>query len=227
MIPVVGIPYLSNPDLLEQCLASLPRDRVGRVHIIDNSFGGLTIPDVEGQVVVTRPHHNVGVAQGWNDVIKWNPFARWWFIINADVAFVPDDLDRLEAAMRIHEVVTLGGMLAFGVRASAITKVGWFDENLVPCYFEDNDWDYRCKLLGVHVEKLGPPAYHFGSATIRRDERYRALNNVTFPQNERYYVEKWGGKVDHEVYTTPFDKGGSPRDWTLEMTRLSTMAWKE
>lgn len=228
MIPVVGIPYISQFDLLARCIISIPYDRAERIHVIDNSsmYGAISYRS-DPRVVVTRPDHNIGVAASWNSIIKWNPQARWWFIINSDVAFIPEDLDRLETAMRLHDVVTFSGMHAFGVRASAIQKVGWFDENLHPCYFEDNDWSYRAHLLGVHIEQITPQAEHFGSATIRGDERYRLENNRTFPMNSAYYAQKWGGPVGHEVYTTPFDKGGSPRDWTLDLSRLANMTWKE
>jgi glycosyltransferase involved in cell wall biosynthesis len=228
MIPVIGIPYISDFDLLDRCIRSIPPGRYEKIHVIDNSdiYGAIQYPE-NHKVRITRPHHNIGVAQAWNSIIKWNPQARWWFIVNADTAFSVEDIDRLEAAIRFHDVVTLGGMLAFGVRSSAIAKVGWFDENLHPAYFEDNDWDYRARLLGVHIEKLGPPAEHFGSATIRNSEAYRRQNDWTFPLNRAYYASKWGGEVDHEVYTTPFDKGGSPRDWTLDIARLAQMIWKE
>lgn len=228
MIPVIGIPYISNFDLLEKCITSIPYDRYEKIHIVDNSdiYGAIVYP-TNPKVHITRPHHNSGVSSAWNNIIKWNPQARWWFIINADVAFIPEDLDRLEAAIRIHDVVTLGGMSAFGVRASAIAKVGWFDENFIPSYFEDNDWDYRARLMGVHIEKIAAMDYHYGSAVIRQSQVYARENARTFPMNQRYYVDKWGGGVDHEVYTTPFDKGGSPRDWTLDIARLAQMTWKE
>lgn len=228
MIPVVGIPYISDFDLLEKCIQSLPMDSYEKVHIVDNSnlYGAITYP-TNPKVYITRPHHNIGVAASWNNIIKWNPQARWWFIVNADVSFVPEDLVALESAMRLHEVVYMNGMSAFGVRASAIQKVGWFDENFIPGYFEDNDWDYRARLMGVHIEHMPASVEHYGSATIRKNSRYAIENNRTFPLNQRYYVDKWGGGVDLEVYTTPFDKGGSPRDWTLDLTRLASMTWKE
>lgn len=228
MIPVVGVPYLMDYELLDRCLTAIPVGRAERVHVIDNSppVGRIEYP-TRHDVVISRPQHNIGVAASWNSIIKWNPDARWFFIINADVIVTPDDLDLIEKEMRVHEVVTFRGMHAFGVRASTIQKVGWFDENFVPAYFEDNDWSYRCRLLGVEIRQVDGWLEHVGSASIRSSDLYRRENNRTFPMNQGYYVAKWGGSVGHEVYTTPFDRGGSPRDWTLDMTRLVSQSWKE
>jgi GT2 family glycosyltransferase len=223
---VVGIPYISNFDLLEECIGSLKS--ASRIHIIDNSpeLGRLTY-DTDYRIRVTRPWHNIGVGASWNFIIKANPDARYWVIINADLKLGPTALDIFARGMKLYEMMTFRGLHAFAVRASAIQKVGWFDENFVPAYFEDNDWSYRARLLGVHIEQVDGDFEHDGSATIKNDDGYRAENARTFPLNERYYERKWGGSVGHEVYTTPFNQGGSPRDWTLDMTRLANQAWKE
>jgi GT2 family glycosyltransferase len=228
MIPVIGIPHYGEWRHTEKLLASIPRDRVELIHIVDNtpSYGRIEVSDP--QVVISRPWRNIGVAAAWNAVIKWNPEQRWWFLVNNDIVLSEENLDAIERAMRLYDAATFGGMHAFGIRQTAIQKVGWFDENFAPCYFEDNDWDYRARLLNVHVEKgLGPVAHHYGSAVIRDSEKYRSLNGRTFPMNQRYYEQKWGGSVDHEVYTTPFNRGGSPREWTLDINRLANQSWKE
>ena len=150
MIPVVGVPYLMDFELLDRCISAVQVGRAERIHIIDNSphLGRISYP-MRPDVVISRPERNVGVAGAWNNIIKWNPDAGWWFIINADVILTPGDLDLIELEMRDHELVTFQGMHAFGIKPSAIERVGWFDENFVPAYFEDNDYSYRCRLMGV------------------------------------------------------------------------------
>lgn len=226
MIPVVGIPHLADYDQLARCIGSVTR-HAERVHIIDNSPPMERFEYPHPDVFVTRTHRNIGVGAAWNLLIKLNPWARWWAIINDDVEFGPTTAEALEQAMKVHEVVSFRGFHAFAVRASAIQKVGWFDENFVPAYHEDNDWHYRARLLGVHLEQIDGDLVHAGSAVIGNSEHYRRENNRTFPMTQMYYREKWGGFVGHETYTTPFDRGGSPRDWTLDMTRLANQSWKE
>ena len=127
--------------------------------------------------------------------------------------------------MKLNEITYIGSMSSFGIRASCVQKVGWFDENYVPAYCEDIDYDYRCRLLGVHIENVGPVAVHHGSVTLKNSKHYQAENARSYPSNKRYYEAKWGGFVGDETYTTPFNRGGSPRDWTLDMGRLQGLSW--
>ena len=234
MIPVIGIPYISNPGLLIATVDSIPSDMYGVIHIIDNSPDGLPedvrwVIDMEVKrgVIVTRMHHNLGVAASWNLIMKLHRHERWWCLLNSDIIVDRENLERLIAGMKLHDLCYLNGMAAFGIRASCVQKVGWFDENYVPAYCEDIDYDYRCRLLGVHIEAVGQVVEHVGSATLKGSEHYQRENGRSYPANRQYYEAKWGGFVGHETYTTPFDRGGSPRDWTLDMSRLDTLSWKE
>lgn len=234
MIPVIGIPYINNEDLLVKLIDSIPSDAAEVIHVIDNSPDGLS-PDfvqmatfIRSDIQISRMHSNLGVGASWNLVMRLHPKARWWAHFNSDIVLTREKLDRLERSMRLHELTYLSdGMAAFGVRASCITKVGWFDENYVPAYCEDIDYDYRCQLLGVHIENLKVDVEHFGSATLKGSVHYQRENGRSYPANRQYYEAKWGGFVGHESYTTPFDEGGSPRDWTLDMARLQRLSWSK
>ena len=225
MIPVIGIPYLNRPELLFRLIDSIPMDMVERVHVIDNSppIGAISLG--HPKAVVTRMHHNVGVAASWNAIIKLNPKARWWCILNSDVIVSRETLEALEQAMKVHSIAYMNMMSAFGVRSDCIQRVGWFDENYIPAYFEDNDYDYRCRLMGVHIENLHLDVDHVGSAVIKGSEHYARENGRTFGAGRAYHHEKWGGGPGAEVFPTPFNLGGSPRDWTLDMTRLANLSW--
>lgn len=235
MIPVIGIPYISQPDLLTRLLDSIPDDSYGTIHIIDNSPDGLITSlgdvlfpdDLKPRTVVTRMHANIGVGAAWNLVMKMHPKERWWAIFNSDVVVDGENLAKLERGMKVHDLCYLSNMSAFGIRATCVQKVGWFDENFVPAYFEDNDYDYRCRLMGVHIETVGHVVEHVVSATLKRSVHYQYENARSYPANRKYYGDKWGGFVGSETYTTPFDRGGSPRDWTLDMARLQTLSWSE
>jgi GT2 family glycosyltransferase len=226
VIPVIGIPYINQERLLARLLDSIPDDLYDVIHIIDNSPDGLHVTQ-KPRVIVTRMHRNIGVGAAWNLIIKAHPFERWWAILNSDVEVDRENLERLIAGMKVHDLCYLNGMAAFGIRASCVEKVGWFDENYVPAYCEDIDYDYRCRLLGVHIEVVGRVVEHYGSATLKGSKQYQRENGRSYPANRRYYGEKWGGFVGEETYTTPFDRGGSPRDWSLDMRRLSSLSWKE
>jgi hypothetical protein len=44
--------------------------------------------------------------------------------------------------------------------------------------------------------------------------------------NRDYYIRKWGGMPLQETFRTPFNQGGSPRDWELEPGRVQKLTWR-
>lgn len=83
-------------------------------------------------------------------------------------------------------------------------RVGPFDENFYPAYFEDRDYRYRMRLAGLTCMEavMFNPFLYKESGTADRD---RSVLNQ-FEKNKEYYIAKWGGKPGHEKYRTPFNK---------------------
>lgn len=234
VIPLLSIPCISRPDLLARCIASIDHP-VGRLVVIDNSPTGDLRAVVETSVPrwvddwhVVVPAANLGVAASWNHAIRTAPGLPWWCIANADTELAPGDLERLAAEMAQpgpRWVGMNGDWRVFGLSQEAVQRVGLFDENYAPVYCEDADYERRCDLAGVPWYFIRGGATHAGSATIA-DPRYAAANARTYPENRRYYRAKWGGDLrGGETYTTPFDRGGSVADWTLDIDRLRDNTW--
>ena len=228
MIPVLGIPVLNRPDLLTKLFESIDVP-VGRVLLIDN--GDVVPPDevasaAERGITTIRPGHNLGVAGSWNAIIRATPQAPWWMIANFDLEFAPGDLARLAEHMQTTGgVALLGGFSAFGVDRDAVRKVGFFDENFHPAYFEDNDFDYRCRLAQIPFVSLPAGMLHHISSTLMSSTHYQRRNAETFPANREYFQKKWGGQPYRETYTSPFNAGGDIRAWTLDIDRLADQIW--
>jgi len=225
MIPVLGVPILSGPELLVRMLNSIDT-HVGRVIVVDNGDvvqeGDLPL----GPTSIVRPGHNLGVAASWNAIIKATPDAPWWAIVNYDLVFAPGDLGRLGDHMgKEGGVALLGTFSAFGVDRGAIKRAGMFDENFHPAYYEDNDFDYRCRLAGVPMADLPAGLTHDISSTFQSNPSFREGNMRSFPKNADYFVRKWGGTPYHEVYTTPFNAGGDIKSWQLDVDRLAAQRW--
>lgn len=54
----------------------------------------------------------------------------------------------------------------FLISKEAYEKVGPFDENFSPCYFEDGDYHLRIGKMGLKaITTTGAPYYHYGSRT--------------------------------------------------------------
>jgi len=105
----------------------------------------------------------------------------------------------------------------FAVKPKLLVEaVGWFDENIYPAYFEDNDMHYRMKLAGV-VSYIDTRIVvnHFGSATQNADPDSPNVTASRFQAIKAYYIRKWGGEVGKEIFNRPWDKQG-----------LNIKAWK-
>lgn len=222
VIPVLGCPYINRPDLMERMLLSINRP-LGDVVIIDNS------PDAslpESYATVIRPGHNLGVAASWNRIIAEKPDAPWWAIVNSDIAFGPWDLAALAEHMTtVGGLALMQGFALFALDQATLDAVGTFDENFHPAYFEDNDFAYRATLAGVTITELENTLIHEGSAVIHSDKHYSDENGRTFGENGWYFHRKWGDYPHWEKFKTPFDAGGSIRDWTIDEQRLARQRW--
>jgi GT2 family glycosyltransferase len=72
MIPVLGIPILTGPDLLNKMLRSVTLP-VDHLVIIDNGKVVEEIKTSAEKVDIVQMPNNVGVAQAWNLIIKSTP----------------------------------------------------------------------------------------------------------------------------------------------------------
>jgi GT2 family glycosyltransferase len=93
---------------------------------------------------------------------------------------------------------------SFILSVDAYLKVGKFDENFFPAYFEDNDYFRRMLLADVPIIFNGMlnPAIYRNSMTIQKTPE---LNNG-FEKNRQYYISKWGGQPTQETFGTPFNQ---------------------
>ncbi len=87
-------------------------------------------------------------------------------------------------------------------------KVGPWDESFYPAYFEDNDYEYRIKLL--FPEKIRPvddiTYEHIGSVTVKRLSGIELTqHHLAFERNKARYITKWGGLPREEKYKTPYN----------------------
>lgn len=226
-IPVFGVPILNQPDILDRMIESIDTD-VEVLYVVDN--GGVVDPDriysYGGQTLTTGK--NLGVAASWNRIINDNWQAPWWFISNFDIEYAPEELDQVAELMNRSKdarLVVLGDFHSFALNKKAYQAAGRFDENFHPAYFEDNDYNYRCKLSDVDIIILPSHSLHLGSTTIKGNRIYRLKNDQTFVKNEEYYIRKWGGRPRQEMYQTPFDNGGSVSDWRMDVNRIYSLSW--
>lgn len=82
--------------------------------------------------------------------------------------------------------------------------VGYTDVNFFPAYFVDNDLARRIVLSGMKCCTLtNARFFHFWSRTIKQGSGGSTPHY--FDNNKKYYRQKWGGDVGHEL-DIPFIK---------------------
>jgi GT2 family glycosyltransferase len=94
----------------------------------------------------------------------------------------------------------------FMVRPTIASRVGFFDENFYPAYFEDNDYHYRISLAGLNAfNDVSSPFYHYGSQTQNANADIPVVPPFAFELNRTYYIGKWGGAPGEEIFTHPYN----------------------
>jgi GT2 family glycosyltransferase len=182
-----------------------------RVIVVDNGQIGM-----RGDFEVIRPIINLGFGGAINAAIAQTPEADWWMWAGIDLTFGPGDLTNISSLItdaRGPRVVTGDRsderMLRFAYAAlnrECIEAVGLLDEwTFYPAYFDDDDYEYRCRQGGVEWVTYNGQIEHDRSATIRSDAALANANATTFPMNHQRYIAKWGGPPGSEVYARPWN----------------------
>lgn len=223
-IKTLGIPVLNRGDLLMRCVQSVDYP-VETLFIINNGtdrgvcgfveqIQRRDIPNASlfGEIHVEQ-YKNLGCARSWNHVMRTCPGA--WLMSGNDIQFTPGDIKKIADVLEANQdasIVCAMGYAVYCMTEIGVKKVGLFDENFYPAYFEDNDHFRRVRLTGAKA--VGVPdfkAIHgeaplWGSATVNSDPEIQKKNSITFTNLRNYYIQKWGGEPDKEKFNTPYNK---------------------
>lgn len=208
-IPALIVPVLNRFDLLERFLFSIDCE-IQHILIVDNS-GKYQLPQKfsHPQITVLNMPSNFGVAGSWNIGIKSFPHAQYWLIGSNDVYFQCGTLSRfaqLSSADALLFSTQRWG--CFSIGANIVKKVGLFDENYHPAYYEDNDYEERMKHYKIYdciVSAELQVACDDSATTVKSDPQLFERNIVTNESNYKYWTSKF----------SMFPKG----DWQYSLQR--------
>jgi len=217
-LPLLGIPILNRPDLLQQLLDSLDHP-VETLAIVDNSGDNngdtRSAPELRqlldrlerhghplvGAVRIARPFGNAGVAASWNLILRAFPAAPVACLLNNDVRLVPGvlaaALGRLQAdAPQFLPLLPAPQQFsAFLITAPCWDRLGLFNADFHPAYCED--LEYRDRLRAdpaVHwpeaseLQQAMAAANPSNSATIASDPALAAHNRTSFALNRLWWL---------------------------------------
>jgi hypothetical protein len=177
---------------------------------------------------------NRGVACSWNEglLASVSDGSDVTIILNDDLFFYDDGFDQfvdfiLSEKQRVPDfgLITVYGKEAGAASAGtasvkagpqdaacmaigqwALDRVGYFDENFWPAYWEDVDYFYRLELTGLpRLCDQRTLLEHRRSGTARNDRLISLLHQQRWLRNRQYYIKKWGGAWGEEMFRHPFN----------------------
>eukprot|EP00986_Skeletonema_menzelii_P016842 scaffold16119_cov155-Skeletonema_menzelii.AAC.4 len=127
----------------------------------------------QNELIILRFSTNLGCSFGVNNPLFLHPQAPHWLIVNYDIAYPPGILHAMGTALQTTllskpdlAVHTFGYIYGRGkienpwsnfiMTSCAVSKVGVWDENIFPAYYEDDDFRDRIRyILGEWVDVIG------------------------------------------------------------------------
>ena len=218
-IPVLGALVMTGPEWIKRQIESIdyPVDN----YVLFNNGGSNEVvkyiddlfkedhPFIKNKQICHLPS-NLGVQAGWNLIFKSNMFAPYWIIASHDVSFTDGILEEMHEATKDIEVGMVypsagdfgwGSYDLFLMKNWVVDKIGLFDENFYPAYFEDFDHAIIIKNASIKIKAgLSKKYYHgdtfnyniSGGQTAKScpkiSENFRRAKGI----NQDYLIKKWG-----------------------------------
>ena len=215
------IPTLNCLHFTKQAIQSIPWQPWDRIYVIDNGSKDGT-PDFfrnNPRIELTEFNDNRGVAHAWNLGLRRafsDGFGRA-LVMNNDIVLASDTVPALERGLERHGGIvsahTVAAMSAmylierksmvyglpvdyscFMLGAETFERVGPFDEQFWPAYFEDQDFDCRAESMGIPRGYVGDAvAVHFVSQTLQGG--HVPEHAAYFERNQRLFLARWGDYI--------------------------------
>ena len=206
----------------QQALGSFRTRLPHNVLIVDNASTDRTnkllddLSKFNNQIHI-RNKKRVSLSHAWNQALKLcmkDSEFKYAYVLNNDVILEPYCVDKLVKFIEEHRNYVLVSAVntrdhkkknvvaedtvdfsGFLITRECIEKIGYFDENFIGAYFEDNDYHTRvkkAKLKSCLVQSIG--YYHFGSKTLNQGltSAERTIIEKNYLQNRDYFKKKWG-----------------------------------
>ena len=205
MIPVLGFCTLKRFDLAERLLASIDYP-VEHLVIVNNSGTKAwqpKKPDLVQNLWHIEVPFGLGLVGAWNLIVKATPYAPYWVLVNDDAWFEPGQMQLIPEqvdtqALNFLDIVPAWSGVVFG--EGMVERVGLYDENFYPLYFDDNDLERRVDLAGVPKKSIGCRMGHNNSSTLHSG--FQAVNSVSYSNNGRLCVQRASqGRIEANAWT--------------------------
>ena len=193
MIPVLGFATLSRFDMAQRLLDSIDYP-VEHLVIVDNSGKKQFEPQINENVKnlwLLQMPFGLGANGAWNLIIKSTPHAPYWVIPNDDAWFETGALQKIaeEVNTEAFNFLDINPKWSCVIPGEgAVRKAGLWDEAFHPIYFDDDEYEWRMKKLGVEFHTINARVHHDNSSTLKSG--YSDRNDVAFHRNQSLYRNK-------------------------------------
>lgn len=220
------------PETADVCVASILRADSSMgiapadVLIVDNSRDGFAAKyAADGFQVHRDPDgHNLGVAGAWNVGARamLDEGRDYLVLLSASVEFGPRlhctwlwQMEQFWGAKVIEADGHSWHLIA--LHRSCFERIGLFDANFYPAYFEQIDWCYRLRMIGWEQGWVRV----WVNALSRGVAAHNHLVACPAAPLLAYYAAKWGGPKGEETWVQPY--GVKPLDY-WEPTPIPVLA---
>jgi GT2 family glycosyltransferase len=185
----VCIPAFSNAENIKKCIDSVIKSNNNVFDLTILLYNNSTKQDIIdickeyafefNNIQLFDVRCNKGCSLTWNDAIEYVYYSRANYfssliIVNDDIEFLEDSFVlfvKNAIANPDIPVITCGDISAdgysiFSYSRFAYEKIGFFDENIRPAYFEDADFVSRIEKLNLQNMEFKINFLHKGSASI-------------------------------------------------------------
>lgn len=167
---IIGIPTIDQYDKLNKSLHSIVQnlaDDLFKLVIINNGKKKINLPDsLKEKTQVVSPANNLGVSKSWNMIARlaFKAYkADQVLILNDDIIFDKNynDIQNIIDDAKRYGVISseADGWSAFILSKYAWDRIGEFDEQQYPKYFEESDYMQRMESKNIpHISdsRLNP-----------------------------------------------------------------------
>lgn len=221
-IELLGVLTMTRHDLLNRLIDNIDYP-INKMVIL--SQGKLDLNELHTNntliknYIVLEASHNIGVARGWNYIMK-NYESPYWLIVGDDIYFDKGSLQKLAIKISLEPNILNSVLInfmwnghsslftSFIFTKKTIETVGYFDENIYPAYFEDNDIAYRMVLSGGSLITLNDVIVFHGDDKHNQACTFESLKTeqrkileICIQRNREYMMEKWNSlKIFGKVY---------------------------
>jgi hypothetical protein len=209
MIPLLAITTLNQSENFKKIIESIDYP-IKKISVLCNSYSIDYLLKIREfcksnfvqEFIVSHCPYNMGCSTSWNYHIKMNPECDYWVFSGDDVIFSDGDLERAKTSSEVYDVSFCSMKTKyslFSLSKKCVDIVGFFDENIHPANFEDDDYDRRIRKNRLNVGLFEFNGTHFGSGTTYNlsEENKSKIKNY-YKMNEIYYTLK----VEKEDYTS-------------------------